>query len=316
MKLRDANYKLLLAPAILSAMLAAPAIAQDLYVADYGIYGDPSYNVNANNIKIFSPTGSYLNTITGGMVDPAQMAFNGSGDLLVTNQGINAVTEYTRSGDYLGIFASTGVNLAQGLAIDKSGNVYVGNDGNVTKYSSTGAYLGVFASTNTGPGGIAQLAFAPNGDLYCTNEAQNTVTIYSSTGSYLKTISNGTVPFALLFDGSDDLYVSYYGSQTIDKYDAAGDLVNSFSTGSVGPCGLAFDAAGNLLVADAPANDVVQFTTSGTNLGVFASGGLAYDYQIAIQPAVVSTPEPSSLAIFGLGLLAVARKRLSGRKSA
>jgi len=299
------------AAALAVALLSLSAIAagaQDLYVTDYGAYGDPNNNNVANNIKVFSPTGQYINTITGGLNNPSALVFNASGNLLVVNQGVNAITEYSQSGTYLGVFASTGINSAQGIAIDSSGDVYVGNSGSITKYSSTGTYLGVFATSGVGSS-VADIAFGPNGDLYSVNQYQDTVSVYAPDGTYLRSMSTGVDPFGLLVDASGNLYVANADSASIQEFNSAGTQINSFSTGvDTTPCGLVFDPAGNLLVANAPYGNVLEYTTGGTYLGVFATGGMDNDYHMSFAPAA-STPEPSSLAVFGVGVLAIARKR-------
>ena len=51
-------------------------------------------------------------------------------------------------GDYLGVFASQGLDRPHGFAMMPNGHVLVGNFGSdtVTRYASDGTYLGVFAS--------------------------------------------------------------------------------------------------------------------------------------------------------------------------
>ncbi len=293
------------------ALITLPVLtssAQDLYVTDYGLYGDPNNNNVANNIKVFSATGQYIRTITGSLTNPSALVFNATGDLLVINQGSNAITEYSPGGAYLGVFASAGINSAQGIAIDTAGNVYVGNSGNVTKYTSTGTYLGVFATTGVG-NSVAEIAFAPNGDLYSANQDLNNVSVYAANGAYIRSMSTGVDPFGLLVDGAGNLYVSSYVSQTVTEFSSSGTQINSFYTGAGNnPAGLAFDAAGNLLVANASHGNILEFTTAGSYLGVFASGGMDYNYHMTFGPAS-PTPEPSAIAVFGIGLLAIARRR-------
>ena len=81
-----------------------------------------------------------------------------------------------------------------------------------------------------------------------------------------------------------------------------GGVVTTFATGFSGPAGLAFDAAGNLYVANRSNNTVSEVTPGGV-VSTFATGFSAPSF-LAFSPAAV--PEPSSLALTALGLAGVA----------
>jgi len=91
-----------------------------------------------------------LLTTVGG-IEPAhaQARFSSARTLLVANQTTNTIRRFSRSGDDLGDFATTGLNGPTGLAVDKHGNVFVSNiDGNtIREFSPTGDDLGDFATT-------------------------------------------------------------------------------------------------------------------------------------------------------------------------
>jgi sugar lactone lactonase YvrE len=88
------------------------------------------------------------------------MAFDGAGNLYVTNQNDGTIHKFSPTGADLGTFA-TGSGAPDGLAIDSAGNVYQSRylDGTIHKYSPTGADLGTFTSGIDGP---YYLAFGPS----------------------------------------------------------------------------------------------------------------------------------------------------------
>src|SRR5947209_15176652 len=79
-----------------------------------------------------------------------------------------------------------------------------------------------------------------------------------------------------------ELFVADRGNNTIVRIDATGGTA-TFATGLHDPRGLAFDASGNLYVANLATNTIRRFSPSGLDLGDFAStglngpGGLAFD---------------------------------------
>ena len=136
-----------------------------------------------------------------------------AGTIYVSNNQGNSITEYSSSGAYLGVFASTGLSDPTGLAFDSSGNLYAANQGTETieKFNSTGTNLGVFAST--GLDGPHALAFDRSGDLYVANFTSSTVVKYSSSGIYLGVFTSTALssPTGLVLDNSGNLYVANWG---------------------------------------------------------------------------------------------------------
>jgi sugar lactone lactonase YvrE len=82
---------------------------------------------------------------------------------------------------------------------------------------------------------------------------------------------------------AESLYVSYTGGH-IGRFDSiTGANLGTFVTGLHSPCGLVFDAAGNLYVANVNSGTINKITPDGT-VSVFASGGgLDFPYALAID---------------------------------
>ena len=80
-----------------------------------------------------------------------------------------------------------------------------------------------------------------------------------------------------------------------------GGTVTPFASVSSAPYGLAFDSSGNLFVALFRANQVSEFNSSGTFVNTFS--GFNGPIFLAFSPSAAATvPEPSSMALFGLGV--------------
>jgi streptogramin lyase len=133
-----------------------------------------------------------------------------------------------------------------GLAFDASGNLFVANRANDTvvmftpdlRLTSGNPTPAVTISSNTGSLGIpGPIAFDASGSLWVTNGAGTIVRF----GASQLTSSGSPVPEVTIDDG------------------AGGNLVN--------PSGLAFDAAGDLWVADFAGTPIVKFVDPGSLAG-------------------------------------------------
>jgi hypothetical protein len=104
---------------IAAALLAVPGAGR----ADI-IYEDDYFG---NNIDHFdSVTGTYLGPFANtDLSGPAEMAFDSTGNLFVSDYFGNYITKFAPDGT--GSVFATGLSTPSGLAFDKAGNLYVAN---------------------------------------------------------------------------------------------------------------------------------------------------------------------------------------------
>lgn len=165
------------------------------------------------------------------------------GRLLVSSSADNRIAAYASSGASLGTVVSTGLSSPAGLALRADGALLVANRGagNVLAFdATTGAPLGVLVPA--GSGGLGQpfgLTIGPSGELFVTSEPPQVLRFDASSGSFL----GAFVPLS-----------------------ANGGLED--------PRGIAFKPDGNLLVASAGTNEVLEYDgASGAPLGRWAQAG-------------------------------------------
>jgi sugar lactone lactonase YvrE len=116
--------------------------------------------------------------------------------------------------------------------------------------------------------------------------------------------TNTVSPIGLAFDSAGNLYAANRDVNMIEKFTPGGVGSVFANTGLNSPIGLAFDSAGNLYAANYADNTIEQFTPGGIG-SVFANTGLSNPTFLAF-----STPEPSTWAMFAIGIAAlVLRKR-------
>ena len=197
-------------------------------------------------------------------------------DLLVSSHDTSQILRYDQTtGASLGVFASGGGLFGPGeMTYGPDGNLYVGtadpnNPGvnGVIRYNGvTGAFINTFVAL--GSGGLESingLTFGPDGNLYATSFASDTVKRYNgTTGAFLGNFTlAGTLfgPTDLAFGPDGNLYVGNFNTGDIRRFNGTtGAFINTFTSPSLGFGGntyrFEFGPDGNLYVSDSTDNMV------------------------------------------------------------
>lgn len=297
--------KLLLAAGSLFAV-ACSVEAQTLYVSCW------NSGLGSGTIATVAPGGS-VGTFATGLNDPMGLAFDSSGNLyeVETGSGNNGgyINEFTAAQVSSGsgtptVFAS-GFTTPYGLTFNSSGNLYEADesDGDSLHVFTPPSASGTTISLNHNPG---QIAFDNSGDLYVANISRGNLSILSSGGVLTDYSPSGFSghPYGLAFNSSGNLFVS---SDTDDIYEFVGGNLSgsaiTFATGLDNPASLTFDSAGDLFVAETGNGEILEYQNDDGTLSstptTYASG-LEDPTFMAFGP-VVPVPEPSTLALAGLG---------------
>jgi sugar lactone lactonase YvrE len=182
----------------------------------------------------------------------------------------------------------------RGMAVDSAGSVWVTNTtaGTIVQFtpsqfaapgSPTPPPAVTLSATNGSLSGPAGLAFDAGGNLWVANANGNTVVVFpasqlAASGSPTPTVTlgatNGSLdgPAYLAFDGSGNLWVTNTNASTVVEFTGSQlgpsgsptpAVTLSAANGSLSsPSGLAFDASGDLWVANDISGTVVEFGAS------------------------------------------------------
>lgn len=229
-----------------------PALADTFFVTNLGV----------NTITQYDENGFGTNFTNSSVIGPNGIAIDVNGNVYVTTNA-NTIEVFSPSGIDLGVFASTGLNLALGLAFDSSGNLYAANFGSntVEKFAPNGTDLGVFANV-TRPTG---LAFDAAGNL-CVANFSSSIMRFAPNGAQLFSFTslNLNNPEGIAFDSSGNLYVANGGSDSIEVFSPSGiDLGGISPSGLSGPVGVAFDSSNNLYVVNSLSATISKITPDG-----------------------------------------------------
>ncbi len=254
--------------------------------------------------------------------------------LYVSEYLSNKIDSYNSSGVGSTFAASAGGNPA-GLAIDSTGNLFLGSQGlgGLVEYTSGGhstiangfnvpwgiavdvndnAYVAQYSGSSiikvaldgtkttfaTGVGQTVGITLDGLGNLYSAEQTNNRILKYAANGTSTVFVSGITNAQYLAFDSSGNLFASTGSS--IYKITPGGSA-SVFASGLSRAEGIAFDNSGNLFASDFNAGNIYEYTSSGTRT-TFATGlsgpwGLASAFS-------TSVPEPGSLVIFGGAVVA------------
>ncbi|MCC6392361.1 MAG: SMP-30/gluconolactonase/LRE family protein [Bryobacterales bacterium] len=163
-----------------------------------------------------------------------------------------------------GSAAGAALNHPSGVVVDSSGNIYISDSGNqvVRKFTQSGAITTVAGNNSQGAGYTGDGTAATNGQL------RN--------------------PIGVAVDSAGNLYIADKGNHVIRKV-ASGNITTVVGKGVAGfsgdggdagsaslssPSDVAFDAAGNLYIADTENHRLREVTTDG-NIKTIAGTGIA-----------------------------------------
>jgi hypothetical protein len=283
---------------------------------------------NYNNaVTELSPAGAALSPAQGftggGLEESFGIAVDAAGHVWVCNEqssssinsGRGSLTKLAADGSILSGtdgYAGGGLDFPDAIAIDASGNVWIGNFGNSTlsAFSAAGAVLSPAAGFTGGglsfPTGIA---FDAGGNLWVADSGASQVSAFSAAGAALSPaggyIGGGIYgPQALALDRHGNAWIANFYSDpvagsgnSISELDAHGNPLSPGSGYSGGglasPGGVAIDGQGNVWVTNYDGNSITELAgadaaSPGAALSPgsgFTGAGLSQPFSPAIDSA-------------------------------
>jgi tripartite motif-containing protein 71 len=186
------------------------------------------------------------------------MAIDATGNVWVTSPDFYYMQKVDSSGNFLSIVCMANVGTGcsvpvtpflvqpSGIAVDRSGNIYVTNiyqttGYSVVKFNSNGVYLSTFGSSGSGDGQFTypeNLAIDSTGNIYVADTGNNRIEKFGPNGKYLSQFGSPgsgdgqfNMPVGLAFDPDGNVYVSDVGNDRIQKFDSHGTYLSQFGQG-------------------------------------------------------------------------------------
>ena len=220
-----------------------------------------------------------VQTITG-INKPQFIAISESGDIFVTSWGSQCIHVYDNSGREKTIIGSKNgplhFNLPSGIAICGDVMYVAENRGNkIHKLTLGGELLSTFGCKGSSNGRLSYpwgICIGPDSKIYVAEYGNNRVQVFHCDETFSHVINGNVIgdgrfqgPEGLSFDHSGHLYVTGYKSDTVTVFTSEGQYVRHYDQSYLsGPCGIAIDLAGELLVANAGKNSLAIFNPNCT----------------------------------------------------
>jgi len=219
---------------------------------------------------------------------PTAITIDSSDNIYVADKNNHAIRKITSAAvvsTFAGLLGSSGsddgqlarFNSLSGLAVDSSNNIYVADTNNysIRKVTSSGV-----ATTHAGSPGVSG----------------NT----NGTGVAARFAS----PYGLAMDAAGSLYVADKGNNSIRKISSSGVVTTIAGSSGIGgstngngtaarfngPHGIAFDSAGNLIVADADNHTIRKITPAAVVTTIAGSAGVPGNTDATGSSARFDTP--------------------------
>jgi DNA-binding beta-propeller fold protein YncE len=171
-----------------------------------------------------------------------------------------------------------------------------------------------------------RLAWGVNGNLYVSDNANNSVFIYDGGLNVLGELKGLAQPLGVIVDGDGNIYVGNQGRKNVEVYDALGNLLRSIGDGDIGkPNDLALDRDNNIYILDSGKGAVLVYDQGGTLLSVIGDAllikygvAIAINYRddgIGTEIGELYIADQRSCAIHVFALDGTYRKSIGGRGS-
>lgn len=258
-------------------------------------------------VEKYSPSGQFIaqwgmdaGSEDGQLQLPAAIAIDAKGNFYITELYNNRVQKFDPFGKFLMKWGTSGEGEGRfsrpyGIAIDRSGDVYIRDNYGVHKFTPEGEFLARWKAK-----GSRGIALDSHANVYVTNWQSHTVlkldnagNVVSEWGSAYNEDGRFVEPGSIAVDPSGHLVVGDNWRCRIQRFTSEGRFVSKWGSQTwFGVNGLATDTSGNLYVACGDANEVQKYNRDEELIGRWGSSGSG-DGQFRYAAAVAIGPSGS-----------------------
>jgi RHS repeat-associated protein len=216
----------------------------------------------------------------------------GTGNVVETRTpGASGPLPYMRYQSSWGTSGQPPIDRAEGVAIDKEGNVWIADTDNnrIVELWSNGTLRRTVGSLGTENGQFnkpAAVATDSSGDVWVADTGNNRVQELSSTGSYIRQTGkygsgNGEFksPHGITVDSTGHVWIADTGNNRVQELSSEGAYITQYGSAGTGngqfkqPYAVAIDKEGNIWVGDSANGRIQELSSAGTYIRQFGREG-------------------------------------------
>lgn len=173
---------------------------------------------------------------------PTSVALDAQGRAYVADEWINRISVFTKDGDWIGKWGTTGaepgqLNRPSGLACDADDNLYVVDSRNhrIQVFRPDGTFVRTWGSHGSGPGQLNVpwgITLDQHGDVYVADWRNDRIQKFTAQGAFLMQFgSSGAAdgqfdrPTSVAVDRDGLIYVTDYRNDRLQVFDAEGNFL-------------------------------------------------------------------------------------------
>lgn len=247
-----------------------------------------SFTIASQTLTVTQAASTYvaampLTTVVSSQ-SPVGVAVDGTGNVYIADNQLNAIEKWTLASNSLSTLVSTGLAEPWGVAVDGAGNLYITDtySNKLKEWTITNALVTLVSSGLHAPAGVG---VDGTGNVYFADSDNNAIKEWNSSSHMVTTLVSSGLDFpdGVALDLAGNVYFANTYSNTILEWIAASSTVNTVvSSGLNQPNGIAVDGNGNVYSAN-PFGYVSKWTVASNTLTTVASSGLYYPTGVAVD---------------------------------
>jgi autotransporter-associated beta strand protein len=230
--------------------------------------------------------GPVTTLVASGLIYPAGVAVDSTGNVYIADYGNNAVKKWTVANNTVTTLIASGLSYPMGVAVDGAGNAFIADTYNNAIKQWTAASNTVTTLVSAGLSSPWGLAVDNAGNVYIADSGNNAIKKWTAANHSVTTlVAVGlSLPKGVAVDGAGNVYIADYGNNAIKEWSAANNTVTTVTaTGLNRPRGVALDGAGNVYIADTANNVIKKWTMANNAVTTIVASGLNQVMGVAVD---------------------------------